>query len=150
VGCDLTGTTVLVAEDNVDDREILEYVLGQKGGTVRSAKTAREALEVLLTWTPDVLLLDISMPDMDGFELLSTIRGVARLRQVPAVAVTAHAYERDKRRCLDAGFVEHLPKPYDADVLVDLVARLARRTRVTQKRLATAAECRSKPLRTGG
>ena len=84
---DLTGTAVLVAEDNVDDREILEYLLGQHGGAVRSARTAREALEALLTWTPDVLLLDISMPDMDGFELLATIRGVARLRQVPAVAV---------------------------------------------------------------
>jgi CheY-like chemotaxis protein len=138
VSPDLTGVAVLVAEDNFDDREILEYLLGQHGGTVRSATTGREALEALLTWTPDVLLLDISMPDMDGFELLATIRGVARLRRVAAVAVTAHAYDRDRRRCLDAGFVEHVAKPYDADVLVDLVARLARVTRITQKRLTTA------------
>lgn len=125
----LAGTGVLVADDNPDALEITEYVLGQQGGTVRGVRTAHEALEALLTWTPDVLLLDISMPDMDGIELLSTIRGISRLRQVPAVAVTGHAYQRDKRRCLNAGFAEHLSKPYDVEVLIDLVARLAPKKR---------------------
>jgi CheY-like chemotaxis protein len=125
VGKALDGTGVLVADDDADNLEILQYLIGRQGGTVRSAGSARDALEMLLTWTPDLLVLDISMPDIDGYELLQTIRGVARLRSVPAVAVTAHAYEQDKRRCLEAGFVEHVPKPYDPESLIDLLAGLA-------------------------
>jgi CheY-like chemotaxis protein len=125
VALPLDGTKVLVTDDNADAVEILHYLICQQGGSVRSSRTGRGALEALLTWTPDILLLDISMPDMDGFQLLSTIRGISRLREVPAVAVTAHAYERDKDRCLGAGFVEHVAKPYDPDGLMHLVARLA-------------------------
>jgi CheY-like chemotaxis protein len=121
----LNGTAVLAADDDADSLEVLQYLIGQEGGTVRAASSAKEALEVLLTWTPDVLLLDISMPDMDGYQLLAMIRGMARLRDVPAVAVTAHAYDRDKRRCAEAGFVRHLAKPYEAADLLDMVAELA-------------------------
>ena len=121
----LEGTAVLVADDDADNREILQYLIGQQGGTVRSAGSARAALEMLLTWTPDVLVLDISMPDIDGYQLLQTIRGVDRLRSVPAVAVTAHAYERDKLRCIEAGFVEHVPKPYDPGALIEILASIA-------------------------
>jgi CheY-like chemotaxis protein len=125
----LDGTAVLVADDDADNRDILQYLIGQQGGTVRGAGTARAALEMLLTWTPDVMVLDISMPDIDGYQLLEAIRGVARLREVPAVAVTAHAYERDKLRCIEAGFVEHVPKPYDPALLIDLLAGLAAQKR---------------------
>jgi CheY-like chemotaxis protein len=125
MGGALDGTAILVADDDADNREILQYLIGQQGGTVRSAGTARDALEMLNTWTPDLLVLDISMPDIDGYQLLRAIRGDARLRSVPAVAVTAHAYERDKLRCIEAGFVEHVPKPYDPAVLIDILAGLA-------------------------
>jgi len=121
----LDGTAVLIADDDADNREILQYLIGQQGGTVRSAATAHDALEMLDTWTPDLMVLDISMPDIDGYQLLQTIRGVARLRTVPAVAVTAHAFERDKLRCIEAGFVKHVPKPYDPTVLIELLAGLA-------------------------
>lgn len=72
----LDGITVLVADDDPDNLEIVRFLVGQEGGTVRGAKNAREALELLLTFTPDVLVLDISMPDIDGYELLATIRGL--------------------------------------------------------------------------
>jgi CheY-like chemotaxis protein len=121
----LAGMTLLLADDDPDSLEVLTYLIRQEGGTVRTADSAREALEVLLTWTPDVLLLDIAMPEIDGFALLATIRGVERLRDVPAVAVTAHAYERDRERCIEAGFAEHVPKPYDAERLLGLIADLA-------------------------
>src|ERR1019366_7872625 len=64
------------------------------------------------------------MPVMEGFELLSSIRGTARLREIPAVAVTARAYEVDRRRCLDAGFAEHVGKPYDPEAMMALVTRI--------------------------
>ncbi len=121
----LKGTAVLVADDDADNLEILTYLIGLEGGVVRGARTARDALELLLTWTPDVLLLDISMPEMDGYELLAAIRGVQRFCDIPAIAVTAHAYEHDKQRAKDAGFREHITKPYDAAVLIDLVEKLA-------------------------
>jgi CheY-like chemotaxis protein len=78
----------------------------------------------LLTWTPDVLLLDIAMPEMDGCELLTTIRGIERLREVPAVAVTARAFERDKERSANAGFAAHVSKPYQIEALVDVIGGL--------------------------
>ena len=121
----LAGTTVLLADDDPDSAEVLAYLIGEHGGTVRSVGTAREALEVLLTCTPDVLLLDIAMPEIDGFELLATIRSIGRLREIPAIAVTAHAYERDRVRCLEAGFAEHVAKPFEAERLLGLIAELA-------------------------
>jgi CheY-like chemotaxis protein len=120
----LRETEILIVDDDDDGLDVLEYVIASEGAAVRKAKSAQEALELLLTWTPDVLLLDISMPDMDGVELLTTIRGVARLRDVPAVAVTAHAYERDKERSARAGFAAHVSKPYDVGALVGIIGSL--------------------------
>jgi CheY-like chemotaxis protein len=121
----LEGIAVLAVDDDRDGLEVLAYVIGQAGGEVRKARNAREALELLLTWTPDVLLLDISMPDMDGYELLRTIRGVRRLREVPALAVTALAFSRDEDRAAEAGFNAHVTKPFEVEDLIKLVERLA-------------------------
>jgi CheY-like chemotaxis protein len=112
-------------DDDRDGLELLAHVIEQVGGDVRMAKNAREALALLLTWTPDVLLLDISMPDMDGYELLRTIRGVHRLQEVPAVALTALAFKRDEDRAAEAGFNAHVTKPYEVEGLIKLVERLA-------------------------
>jgi CheY-like chemotaxis protein len=125
----LAGISVFLVDDHADSREILAHLVTQAGGTARAAATAVDALEVLLKWTPDVLLLDISMPVTNGYELLETIRGLSRLRDVPAIAVTALAYASDRDRCLEAGFVEHVTKPYDPDALMALVARVARAAR---------------------
>jgi CheY-like chemotaxis protein len=127
----LAGIGVLVVDDAPDSLEVLTYLVGQEGGTVRGAANARDALEILLEWTPQILLLDISMPDMNGYELLTTIRGMARLSEIPAVAVTAHAFAAehafaaDQQKSLEAGFAAHVSKPYDADALMALVAALA-------------------------
>jgi two-component system CheB/CheR fusion protein len=120
----LREAEILVVDDDHDSLEIIEYLIAREGGVVRKARNSREALELLLSCTPDVMLLDLSMPDMDGFELLTTIRGVARLSEVPAVAVTAHAYERDKERSAKAGFVAHVSKPYDVEALIKVIGDL--------------------------
>ena len=117
-------TQILVADDDQDSLEALEYLLSKEGAIVKKAKNARKALELLLTWTPDVLLLDLAMPEVDGYELLTTIRGIGRLREVPAVAVTALAFERDKERSAKAGFAAHVSKPYEIKALVDLIGGL--------------------------
>jgi CheY-like chemotaxis protein len=125
VGTALASKAVLVADDNADNAELLEVILGNEGADVRTAATAREVLALLATsWKPDALLLDISLPDMDGYALLETIRNEPLLHDVPAVAVTGRAYERDKQRAADAGFALHVTKPFDGEALVHVVARL--------------------------
>ena len=70
----LNGTSVLIVDNDVDSLDIVELIIAEQGGTVRSATSGREVLEVLRTWRPDIILLDISMPEMDGYDLLAAIR----------------------------------------------------------------------------
>ncbi len=121
----LNGTAVLVTDDDVENLDGLSFLIAHEGATVRTARSAREALNVLRTWTPDVILLDVSLPDMDGCDLLAAIRREPTLREVPAVAVTGLALARDRARCTEAGFAVHITKPFDLEALIGLIARLA-------------------------
>jgi two-component system, OmpR family, response regulator len=121
----LDGTAILMADDDAETLEVLEGLIADEGATVRSATSAREALEILRTWTPNVLLLDVSMPEMDGCELLMLIHRHADLREVPAVAITGHDDARDRKRCTQAGFAGHIAKPFYVETLVKLIATLA-------------------------
>ena len=120
----LSGTAVLVADDDAESLDVIEDVIAEQGATVRSATNAREALELLRTWRPDIILLDIAMPEMDGYDLLATIRRQPSLCAIPAIAVTGHGYARDKQRAKDVGFAKHITKPVDIDTLVHVIAEL--------------------------
>jgi CheY-like chemotaxis protein len=121
----LTGTAILLVDDDADVVEILNYVLAEEGATVRTATKAREALMILRIWRPDVMLLDISMPEIDGYELLTRIRREPALHEVPAVAVTGYATERERNRSMAAGFSRHVTKPFEVPTLVHLITTLA-------------------------
>jgi CheY-like chemotaxis protein len=102
----LDGTAVLVADDDPDNLELLGFVISAEGATVRTAGSAREALDLLREWKPDVVLLDIEMPVVNGYELLSAIRRHTGLHDVPAVAVTglgSPSDPSDKDRSFEAG-----------------------------------------------
>lgn len=120
----LAGVSVLVADDDVDSAELLEMLLAARGAEVRVAHTGAAALELLRSFAAEVLLLDISLPDMSGYELLEQIRGIAACAKVPAVAITGHASERDRARAVRAGFAVHVTKPIDTEALIHLVAGL--------------------------
>jgi CheY-like chemotaxis protein len=120
----LLGIAVLVVDNDPDNLDVIEHVITEYGGSVRTATDAREVLEILRTWRPDVMLLDIAMPEMDGYALLEAIRRDGTLRAIPAVAVTGHAYGHDKRRAADAGFARHVTKPVDIDVMIGVIAAL--------------------------
>ena len=109
----LDGVRLLVVEDELDSREMLELVLGSRGATVRSAEDAASALEILDRWIPDVLISDIAMPEVDGYELMSVIRArpTDRGGDVPSIALTAFASAPDVKRALEAGFSKHVSKP---------------------------------------
>jgi CheY-like chemotaxis protein len=120
----LAGVSVLLVDDEPDNSELLGLYLEGQGASVRVASSAREALALLESWAPDIMLLDISMPEMDGYDLIKAIRRIPALRGTPAVAVTAHAFERDKRLAAQASFSAHVSKPYDCEALLYIVERL--------------------------
>jgi PAS domain S-box-containing protein len=123
----LRGVSVLVIDDKEDARELVQRVLEEHEATVESASSATEALALLRRRAPHVLVSDISMPGMDGYELIRAVRrgDVAGAHRVPAMAVTAFAREEDRERALSAGYQAHLPKPIEAGALVAAVASLA-------------------------
>ncbi len=123
---DLKGLQILVVDDEADMREIAAFVLEQQGAVVITAASAQEALTVLDRFTPDVLLSDIGMPDMDGYMLIQQVRSRAASDggQIPAIALTAYAGEFNQQQAIAAGFQQHLAKPIEPIVLIDAIANL--------------------------
>jgi PAS domain S-box-containing protein len=126
---DLTGVRVLVVDDEPDAREVVKRLLGECGAAVTTACSAEEALDALRRERPDVLVSDIGMPGVDGYELLRRVRALGRDRggDVPAVALTAFARPDDRLRALRAGYQLHLAKPVDVPELYAVVASVAGR-----------------------
>jgi len=124
---DLSGLKVLVVDDEADARDLVKRILGDCGAEVVVAASAAEALQMLLAEHPDVLVSDIGMPDIDGFELLALIRalGPARGGDLPALALTAFARSEDRQRALASGFAAHVAKPVEPSLLLAAVAALA-------------------------
>jgi len=124
----LTGLRVLVVDDEPDARDLLAVVLQQRGAMVTTADSAATALETLNTQPFDVLISDIQMPEVDGYELIRRLRaqeaGLGKF--IPAVALTAHVRAKDRARVLAAGFQMHVSKPVSAAELVIGVRSLAR------------------------
>ncbi|HEX8338399.1 MAG TPA: response regulator [Pyrinomonadaceae bacterium] len=125
----LKGLRVLVVEDEADTRELIAFALTGAGAEVKTAARAQEAHDTLEGWTPDVLVSDIGMPDIDGYAFIGEVRRreADSGGRLPAVALTAYASVEDRRRAISAGFQTHLAKPLDPAEIVAVVARLAGR-----------------------
>ncbi len=128
-GPDLTGIRVLVVDDDDDARCLVEKVLRIQGAAVKTASSAREALDVLGSEPVDVLLSDIEMPGTDGYQLIKELRlrPAQQGGSVPAAALTAYARTEDRLRALRAGFQLHLAKPVQPSELITVVGSLAAR-----------------------
>jgi CheY-like chemotaxis protein len=126
---DLAGTKVLVVDDELDARELIKRVLTECGAEVLTAGSAVQALEVLERERPHVLLSDIGMPDVDGYELMRRVRalGPSLGGRVPAIALTAFARSEDRTRALRAGFLQHVSKPVEPSELVATIASVLNR-----------------------
>jgi signal transduction histidine kinase/ActR/RegA family two-component response regulator len=120
---------ILIVDDNRDAAETLGALLGRLGATVQVAHSGRDALWVLDAFTPDVVLLDIGMPEMDGFEVARRIRTHPRARHVLLVALTGWGQEQDQMQSREAGFDHHLVKPPDLDRLRELLIGAGDRAR---------------------
>lgn len=140
---------ILIADDYDDNRELLRLMLESAGHFVRETRDGRECLEAIGREMPDVALLDLSMPVLDGWQVLAELRRDERTRSLPCVAVTAFASERDRERALAAGFDAFITKPFRSKDLLDAIAVLtspgradadARRLALLPNQLRTADE----------
>jgi CheY-like chemotaxis protein len=116
---------VLIADDNVDNILLLKRILKRSGIEIEfiDAQTGRDALEIALRRKPDLILLDMKMPNMDGYETAAALRLSEGVNNVPIIAVTAQAMLGDKERALQAGCNEYLTKPVDPILLIDIVKK---------------------------
>jgi PAS domain S-box-containing protein len=127
---ELERLRVLVVDDEEDTCYMLQFILEGCGTYVKTASSAAAALEAVTEEVFDVLLIDIAMPEEDGYSLIAKIRalGDERGNKIPAAALTAYASEKDRIRVLRAGFQMHVPKPISPSELVAVVVNLAGRT----------------------
>ncbi|MCK6450271.1 MAG: response regulator [Alphaproteobacteria bacterium] len=124
-GSDLAGLRVLLAEDNEINRQIAVELLCGAGATVAVAENGRDAADKALAAAEpyDMVLMDLQMPEMDGFQATARIRADPRLAAMPIIAMTAHAMAAERERCLNAGMQDHVAKPIDPDALYRTLAR---------------------------
>lgn len=119
---------IYVVEDDKNIQEIEQIALKNSGYQVVTFDTAGDFFDALKTQTPDLLLLDIMLPDMDGLQVLEQVRGQAALRSLPTIMVTAKTTELDKVRGLDMGADDYLSKPFGIMELISRVKALLRRS----------------------
>jgi two-component system cell cycle response regulator DivK len=117
---------ILIAEDYDDNRELLRLMLESAGYAVSETRDGRELIEAALGDLPDLLLIDLSMPNLDGWATIRELRADARTRSLPCVAVTAFAADPDRERALAAGFDAYVTKPFRSADLLEAVAQILR------------------------
>jgi PAS domain S-box-containing protein len=119
----LTGSRILVVDDDAGARRIMITALEAAGAVVRECRTAGEAWDAIAQWRPDILISDLAMPNEDGYSLIHKLRETGNL--LPALAITAYVRPEDEVRVREAGFQRHVAKPFDPDELVRAVGELA-------------------------
>jgi two-component system cell cycle response regulator DivK len=119
--------TILYVEDNPDNRTLVRRILLSEDYGLLEAQNAAQALEVLKNTRPDLILMDINMPDMDGYTLTSRIKTMPGFERVPIIALTANVMRGDKEKTLEAGCDGYIQKPLDIDQLLREVARFLSR-----------------------
>ncbi len=117
---------ILLIDDNVDAIDSMSGLLTLLGYDVRTAEDAESALQIATAFQPHLILSDIGLPGMDGYQLAPELRRVAGKRKLVLAAATGYGLASDKKKALEAGFDYHLVKPLDADMLIEFVARQLR------------------------
>jgi CheY-like chemotaxis protein len=116
---------ILVVDDNTDGAESLAMLLQLAGHEATTVNSGPAALDAVRTFTPDVIFLDIGLPEMDGYEVARRLRRDPQFTDLVLVALTGWGSEEDKRRSSEAGFNFHLTKPVEAGIVEELLAGLA-------------------------
>ena len=119
----------LVVDDSITVRRVTQRLLERNGMRVITAKDGLDALQVLQEHLPDVILLDIEMPRMDGYEVAAHLRGDPRLKHIPIVMITSRVGEKHRARAIELGVDDYLGKPYQENQLLDAIEPLVRSRR---------------------
>lgn len=115
--------TILYVEDNPSNLRLVNRVLQAEGYTIIEAKNAQQTLKIIETEHPDLILMDINMPDMDGYTLTGQLKNMPELQNVPIIAVTANVMKGDRERTIQAGCDGYIQKPIDVDSLPQQIAQ---------------------------
>jgi CheY-like chemotaxis protein len=118
----MAGESILVVDDNPGNVKLIRFLLTRRGYDVHTAMHASEALRLLETFVPDLILMDIQMPDIDGLELTRRLKSDPRTSGVPVIALTAFAMKGDEERAREAGCDGYVTKPIDTHALPGIVA----------------------------
>ncbi|MBF0195300.1 MAG: response regulator [Magnetococcales bacterium] len=118
------NSKILLVEDNLINQQVTAEILGNVGLEVQIVDNGMDAISMVEQFEFDIILMDIQMPGMDGFVTTTHIRKLAHGKDVPIIAVTAHALEEDRELCLASGMNEHIPKPIDKKKLFDAIIKL--------------------------
>ena len=113
------------AERDAENRAVTAARIDREdGAVVEIAQSADAALELFDSWLPDMIISDIGMPETDGYQLLTQLRHLPGLGEVPAIAISGYATEEDRERALSVGYLALVPKPVDIEVLFNLIEEL--------------------------
>ena len=123
----MEATTILYIEDNIDNRTLVRRVLQIEGYRVMEAESGFKAFEILRSEIPDLVLMDINLPDMDGYEITTRLKQMPSLARVPVIAMTANVMKGDREKTLAAGCDGYISKPIDIDTLPSQIARFLRK-----------------------
>jgi two-component system cell cycle response regulator DivK len=123
---DVVGWIVLIVDDEPDNLVVARKVLEFGGAEVHTATNGIEGLHVLETVKPSFILLDLSMPEMDGWEMLNRLRADENMQHIPVVALTAHAMAGDRERVMEAGFDGYIAKPFRLSTFMSEILRCFR------------------------
>ncbi len=118
----MAGETILLVEDNAVNRDLIQFLLSSQGYQVLEAGTAQEAFEILKTERPDLIVMDIQLPGMDGLTATKKLKGDPATRDIPVVAVTSYAMKGDREQAQAAGCVGYITKPIDKTTFLQQVA----------------------------
>lgn len=117
------STTILIADDHDDNRELLQLLLAGAGYQVREARDGLECVKMANEAPPDLIMIDLSMPLLDGWGVFDKLQEDERTRRIPCMAVTAHA-DLNQNKALEKGFSAYVSKPFSTDHLLRTIERL--------------------------
>jgi two-component system, cell cycle response regulator DivK len=123
----MTQTTILIVEDNADNRDIYSTILRHRGYEVAEAETGEDGVQLARDLVPAVILMDVGMPGIDGFEATRQLKAAPLTAAIPVLVITAHAMAEDRRRAEEAGADAYLAKPVEPRRVVEEVERLLAR-----------------------
>ena len=117
----MSAGRILIVEDNMDTYELVRFILEKNGFETFLAMNGRDGVNAANKQQPDLIIMDLSMPEMDGWTAMRLIKGNATTSSIPMIALTAHALPSDRKRAFDAGCDEYITKPMDLLDLLDTV-----------------------------